>query len=173
MREKPDYEKYPVSNEEMGKRYKNWTVSLGHQMAMMYKVGKEVGGEAFVEKLKEAYRAFGKSLVPLFMKQSGTRQEDFKDCIGLGRLLDTIDDSLANFWDGYEENSPKVFEKKILTCPLTEAWSTEPDLCAVMLHEMFGGVLETLNPKFKSDGFKKLLVCGDKCCHYRMELLEE
>ena len=173
MKEVPAYKKYPVSEEEMGKRYKNWTESLGIQMAMMYKVGKEVGGDEFVEKLKEAYRALGKSLVPLFMKQSGTKPEDFKDCIGLGKLIDTIDDSLANFWDGYEENSPKAFEKKILTCPLTDAWSSEPDLCAVMLHEMFGGVLETLNPKFKSDGFKKLLVRGDTCCHYRMELEED
>jgi len=51
MKEVPPYKNYPVSEEEMGKRYKNWTESLGIQMAMMYRVGKEVGGEAFVEKL--------------------------------------------------------------------------------------------------------------------------
>lgn len=173
MKKVPKYKDYPVDETQMGKRYKNWTNSLALQMVMMYRVGKEVGGEAFVEKLKAEYRKFGENMVPIMMKLSGTTEQDFKDCIGLGKFIDYIDDSLANFWDGYEENSPKVFEKKILTCPLTELWSQEPDLCEVMLHEMFGGVLKTLNPKFKSEGFKQLLVKGDNCCHYRMELEEE
>ena len=48
MAETPDYEKYPVSDEEMGIRYKNWTETLARQMVTLYRVGKEVGGAKFV-----------------------------------------------------------------------------------------------------------------------------
>ncbi len=46
MPEKPEYENYPVSDEVMGKRYKNWTEGLARQMVVLYKIGKEVGGES-------------------------------------------------------------------------------------------------------------------------------
>lgn len=55
MKEIPDYEKYPASDEEMCKRYKNWTNTLAAQMVVMYRVGKEFGGDQFVEKMKEEF----------------------------------------------------------------------------------------------------------------------
>jgi hypothetical protein len=173
MKETPDYEKYPVSDEEMGKRYKNWTMSLATQMVLLYKVGKDIGGDKFVERLKEEYRKQGRKDAAMWMKLSGSKPEDFKDCLGLPKLQDFIDDRFANFWNGYIENTPKAFEKELNTCPLTKIWSNEPDLCEVLLRENFRGVLETLNPKFKSDGFTKLLTKGDKCCRFRIEMGDE
>jgi hypothetical protein len=173
MKETPDYEKYPVSEEEMGKRYKNWTMSLARQMVTLFAVGKEVAGEKFVERLKEVYREQGRNDAYMWMKLSGAKPEDFKDCTGLPKLQDFIDDSFANFWDGYVEATPRAIEKELNTCPLTKIWSKEPDLCAVLLHENFSGVLETLNPKFKGKGFSKLLTRGDKCCRFRIELEDE
>lgn len=173
MKEVPAYEKYPVSEEEMGKRYRNWTMSLARQMVTLYQVGKEIGGEKFVDRLKEVYREQGRKDAFMWMKLSGSKPEDFKDCQGLPRLQDFIDDGFANFWNGYIENSPQAFEKELNTCPLTKIWSAEPDLCAVLLRENFAGVLETLNPKFTSDGFSKLLTRGDSCCRFRIELKED
>ncbi|MBN1664555.1 MAG: hypothetical protein JW943_13220 [Deltaproteobacteria bacterium] len=173
MKETPDYEKYPISEEEMGKRYKNWVLSLATQMLIVYRVGKKVGGEEFIEELKEAYRNQGRKDAHMWMKACGSKPEDFKDCLGLPRLQDFIDDRFANFWDGYIENTPKAFEKELNTCPLTKLWSNEPDLCGVFLAENFKGVAEVLNPKFKPKGFSKLLTKGDKCCRYRIELEEE
>ncbi|MBN1652311.1 MAG: hypothetical protein JXA30_00895 [Deltaproteobacteria bacterium] len=170
MKEKPSYEKYPVSEEEMGKRYKNWTMSLARQMVTLYQVGKEVAGEKFVERLKEVYREQGKKDAYMWIKFSGSKPEDFKDCLGLPKLQDFIDDSFANFWNGYIESTAEAFEKELNTCPVAKIWSQEPELCSVLLRENFRGVLETLNPKFKSDGFLKLLTWGDNCCRFRIEL---
>ena len=170
MKEKPDYEIYPVSEEEMGKRYKNWTESLAIQMAVVYQVGKEVGGEEFVEKLKEAYRGLGKLQAPMFMKMAGCAPEDFKDVRGIGKVSDTIDNRYANFWDGYIENSPTAFEKEIKTCPVAGAWANTPEICEVYLYELFKAMGEELNPDYKFLGFSKLLPKGDNCCRYRIEI---
>lgn len=170
---KPEYEKYPVSEEEMGKRYKNWTKSLAMQMAVLYKVGKEVGGEEFVEKLKEAYRDMGRKQAPMFMKVTGTETDDFKDVRGISKIANYIDDGFANFWDGYIENTPQAFEKELTTCPVAKAWSETPELCEVHLFEMFKAMGETLNSKYKFQGFSKLLPKGDNCCRYRIEMENE
>ena len=123
MKEKPAYEKYPISEEEMGKRYRNWTMSLARQIVTVYKVAKEIGGEKFVERLKEVVREEGKRDAAMWMKMSGTKPEDFKDCMGLPKLQDCIDDTFANFWDGYIENTPMAFEKELNTCPIARIWS--------------------------------------------------
>ena len=36
MKEVPEFEKYPVSEAKMGKRYKNWTEGLANQMIVLY-----------------------------------------------------------------------------------------------------------------------------------------
>jgi hypothetical protein len=43
----------------MCQRYKNWTQQLARHVVMAYNVGKEVGGEAYVERLKEEFRVAG------------------------------------------------------------------------------------------------------------------
>lgn len=172
MKETPSYEKYNVSEEEMGKRYKNWTEALARQMVVLYRVGKEVGGEKFVERLKEEYYKDGQKSVKMWMSLTGTTPEDFKDCRGLSKVMDFINDHFANFWDGYVENTPKAFEVELKTCPVAKQWSKEPELCEILLAESLKGLLAGLNPKFKTKGFTKLLTKGDNCCRYRIELTE-
>ena len=105
------------------------------------------------------------------MAATGTTKEDFKDCSGgLPRIWDSIDDSMANFWDGYVENTATAFEKEVKTCPVAKQWSDEPEFCGVILKEFLKGVADELNPKFNTDGFSKLIVKGDDCCRYRFEL---
>jgi hypothetical protein len=170
MADVPEYENYPVSEEEMGKRYRNWTEALARMVVTLYRVGKEVGGEAFVERLKEKYHEDGKKGASLWMALSGARPEDFGDCMGLPRLQDKIDDTFANFWDGYVENTPQAFEKELKTCPVARIWSKEPDLCEVMLGASLAGMAEELNPRFKTEGFSKLLSKGDHVCRFRVEM---
>ncbi|MFX1236099.1 MAG: hypothetical protein ACFFAS_20195 [Promethearchaeota archaeon] len=173
MKKVPEYENYPVSEEEMGKRYKNWVDSLSRQVVTIYKIGKEIGGEKFVERLKKEYRELGHRDAKIWMKLSGSKPEDFKDCLALPKLCDFIDDRFANFWNGYVENTPKAFEKELYTCPVTKPWSEVPELCEVIIAENVKGITETLNPKFKTEGFTKLLTKGDKCCRYRVEMEED
>lgn len=170
MEEAPAFERYPVSEEEMGKRYKNWTEALSRMVVTLYRIGREVGGEEFVERLREEYARQGKKGAALWMTLSGSRPEDFADCLGLPKLQDCIDDTFANFWDGYVENTPQAFEKELQTCPVARNWSKEPDLCEVMLGESLRAMVEELNPKFKTEGFSKLLSKGDPVCRFRVEL---
>ena len=137
---------------------------------LIYRVGKEVGGERFVERIKEEYFNMGKNLAGMIKKKSGAKEEDFKDClVGLPKVFNYIDDANANFWDGYIENTPRAFEKEIKTCPLARPWSEEPEICDILLDEFGRGVANALNPKFKTSGFSKLLVKGDNVCRYRIE----
>jgi hypothetical protein len=171
MKEVPEYEKYPVSEAEMGKRYKNWTEGLANQMMVLYRVGKETGGDKFVERLKEEYFKIGQGRARSLMKLTGTTEEDYKDCFkNLPNICNLIDDAMANFWDGYVERTANAFEKEIKTCPVVKQWSKEPEICDVLLREFVKGVANELNPKFKTEGFSKLLVSGDNCCRYRVEL---
>jgi hypothetical protein len=171
MKEVPEFEKYPVSTEEMGKRYKNWTEGLAMQMMVLYRVGKELAGDTFVKRLKEEYFKIGRNRARSLMALSGTTKEDYKDCLrSLPKICDFIDDSAANFWDGYVENTANAFEKEIKTCPVVKQWSEEPEICDVLLREFVKGVAHELNPEYKTDGFSKLLVKGDSCCRYRVEL---
>ncbi len=166
----PEFEKYPVSDEEMGRRYKNWTEALSRQVVTLYRIGKEVGGEEFVERLRQEFHRQGKKGAPILAAMAGCHPEDFADCAGLMKLQDFIDDNFANFWDGYVENTPSALEKELKTCPVARNWSREPDLCEVMLASSFVGMLEELNPSFKTEGFSCLLTKGDSCCRYRIEM---
>ncbi|WP_287154296.1 hypothetical protein [Candidatus Solincola tengchongensis] len=172
VKEVPDYERYPVSEEEMGKRYRNWTEVLARQVVTLYRVGREVGGEEFVQRLREEFYRQGKKGASMWMALSGTRPEDFADCTGLPRLQDTIDDAFANFWDGYVESTPHAFEKELKTCPVARIWSREPDICEIMIAASLVGMLEELNPRFRTTGFTKLLTKGDPVCRFRVELAE-
>jgi aspartate-semialdehyde dehydrogenase len=173
MKKVPEFEKYPVSPEEMGKRYKNWTDGMAYQMMVLYRVGKETGGENFIKRLKEEYFKIGQNTALALKSHAGAKREEFQDCSGaLPNICNSIDDSMANFWDGYIENTAKAFEKEIKTCPVARQWSKEPEFCDIMFGELVKGVAHALNPQFKTDGFSKLLVKGDNCCRYRIEMNE-
>lgn len=169
MKEKPAYEKYPVSDEEMGKRYKNWMQVLALYVVMAYDTGKEVGGDEYVRRMKEKFHAMGRDSARMWMKRSGSGPEDLTDCRGLPRLQDCMDDTFANFWHGYIENSPEAFEKEVYTCPVAGIWSRQPELCEILLNASMCGMMEALNPKFQPKGFSKLLVKGDSTCRFRVE----
>lgn len=168
MKEIPESEKYPVSENEMGKRYKNWTKLLARQVLLLYRLGKEVGGEKFIERLKEESYKTGQDAAKRAMKSSDA---DFKDCSGsLPKFFDSIDDSLGNFWDGYVENTTNAFEKEVKTCPVAKTWLEEPELCETIFAEQLRGLINQINPKFKTDGFSKLMPKGDNVCRYRVEM---
>jgi len=154
MKEIPGYENYPVDDEVLGKRYKNWMEALARQMITIYRVGEEVGGEKFVERLKEEYYQQGWKGAEMWMALSGTKLEDFHDCMALPKVHDLIDDTYANYWDGYVEHTPSAFEKELKTCPVAKLWSREPELCEVLLGASLKGMAGKMNPKFKTSGFK-------------------
>ncbi|MEE9913097.1 MAG: hypothetical protein K4571_15395 [Deltaproteobacteria bacterium] len=170
MREIPDYEKYPLGDEEMCRRFKNWTETLAGQLVIMYRVGKKYGGEKFVKEMKEEFFQIGKMTARRWIAANGIKEEDSPDCTTLARVQDFIDDRYANFWDGYIECTPRAFEKEIKTCPITKAMSVDPEYCEVLVAESYKGLLAGLNPKFKTDGWLKLLPKGDKCCRLRATL---
>lgn len=169
MKEIPAYENYPISEEEMGKRYKNWMQVLALYVVMAYDTGKEVGGEAYVKKMKEKFHAMGQKSARMWMKRSGSRPEDMADCLGIPKLQDCMDDTFANFWHDYIETTPEAFEKEVYTCPVAGIWSQQPELCEILLNASMCGMMESLNPKFQPKGFSKLLVKGDSTCRFRVE----
>lgn len=59
MQDIPEYEKYPISEEEMGKRYKNWMEALARYLVVAYNIGKEVGGDKYVERMREEFYKIG------------------------------------------------------------------------------------------------------------------
>ncbi|MGV8058011.1 MAG: hypothetical protein AB2L12_08325 [Smithellaceae bacterium] len=172
MKEVPDYEKYPVSEEEMGRRYKQWAEWLAGQMIIFYDVGKEVGGEKFVQRLTEEYYKFGRKGAKMWPAVTGTKPEDYTNCQALLKLQDFIDDSFGNFWNGHVENSPQAFEKELYTCPMARQFSKKPEICEILISETMKGMFEAMNPKFDFKGFSKLLTKGDKVCRFRVELKE-
>ena len=106
----------------------------------------------------------------MWMSLTSTTKEDFKDYSNLPKVHDLIDDTFANYWDGYIEQTPKAFEEKLKTCPVAKPWSKEPELCEILLGESLKGLVTELNPKFKTAGFSKLLPKGDSVCRFRVEL---
>jgi hypothetical protein len=172
MKEIPEYEKYPISEEEMGKHYKAWMINLANQVAYLFKLGKEMNGDAFVERVKSDFAMQGQMSAPYWMKKSGTTPDDFEDCTNIPKVQDAIDTLYANFWDGYIENTPQAFEKEVTTCPVAKPWCQEPDICDVMLGSFESGLMKGLNPKFSPKGFSKLLVKGESSCRFRVEFEE-
>jgi len=72
MDEKPAFEEYPVSEEEMGRRYKNWVEVLSRQVVTLYRIGREVGGEEFVQRLSEEFHRQGKKGAAMLVAMSGS-----------------------------------------------------------------------------------------------------
>jgi len=163
--------KYPVSQEEMGKKYKTWTESLARYVVWLYRIGKETGGEKFVEKVKEKFFEEGLKSSKGLMEMTGTSPDDFKNCGNVYKVWDTIDETAANYWHGYVENSPKAFEKELYTCPGAKAYSKEPEICSLCIESWCKGVVKGLNPKFDMS-FSKLMPNGDNVCRYRVEIKE-
>lgn len=159
-----------LNKPNMEERYRTWVESLARYTVMAFQVGKELAGETYLKRLEEEFYKAGARSAKHWRELSGVKEAD-PDCIGLGKIMDTIDDSFANWWDGYVQNSPKGFEKHILTCPVAKAWSRAPELCTRMIAASWRGLINTLNPKATTT-WNEFLPAGDKTCHYRIEIKE-
>jgi hypothetical protein len=156
----------------MRQRYKAWAENLASLVALMVVIGEEVGGEQFLRKVEEAIFEGSKLDVERHKEAAGIAEtETAPDCLAIGRLLDIIDDSLANFWDGYIEKSPKVFEKRVVTCPVAEAFSMAPVICERVIASGLKGYVKALNPKAQVR-FTDLMPKGDDACRYRIEITD-
>jgi len=153
---------------DMGEKYKNWMNALVWQVVIAIKVGEEVAGEAYLEKLEKAFYDFGVRTAGHWKEASDIKEEK-PDCVALGKIMDTIDGSFANWWDGYVENSPKVFEKHVNNCPVAMTLKFAPEFCERVVPATLNGILQTLNPK-ATIAFDSFMSKGDKTCHYRMEV---
>ena len=104
------------NTEGMEKRYKAWAENMAGLVALLVTIGQEVGGEEFLRKVEAAVFEGSKADAQKWKDAAGIGEtESTPDCLTIGRVFDAMDDSLANFWDGYIEKSPKVFEKRVFT----------------------------------------------------------
>jgi hypothetical protein len=156
----------------MRQRYKTWAENLASLVALMVVIGEEVGGEEFLRRVEEAIFEGSKVDVERHKEAAGIAEtETSPDCVAIGRLLDIIDDSLANFWDGYIEKSPRVFEKRVVTCPVAEAFSMAPVVCERIIASGLKGYVKGLNPKAEVR-MTELMSKGDDACQYRIEIMD-
>ncbi|MCX6000266.1 MAG: hypothetical protein NTU41_11965 [Chloroflexi bacterium] len=146
--------------------YKNWMNSLAWWATIMYRAGKETGGEVFVRKVEAEFHQMGKRQGEILRSRL---QVEEVDCTTIGRIMDGIDKSFGNYWDGYIENSPGGFEKLITTCPVADTLSRAPEICTRLLYACAQGIVIGINPdaKFRMD---EIISKGDKVCHVRIEL---
>jgi len=160
------------NTENMERRYRNWAENLAGLVVLLVSIGEETGGEAFLQRVEEAIYEGSKLDVQKHKDAAGITDTDTPaDCLVLGRLMDAVDDSLANFWDGYEEKSPTALEKRVVTCPVAEAFSLAPIVCERIIAAGAKGYIHALNPKAKFR-FKELMPKGDDVCSYRIDIQE-
>ena len=160
------------NTENMAQRYKKWAENLSYMVATMANIGQETGGEAFLQKVEEAIFEGGKANAQWLKDTAGVGEsETAVDCHKIGQVFDAMDDSLANFWDGYVEKSPKVLEKRLVTCPVAQGFSLSPVVCERLILAGAKGLLKALNPK-ATIHFTEFLPNGDDACCYRIEVEE-
>jgi len=160
------------NTENMAERYKAWAENMASLVALVLTIGQEVGGEQFLSKVEEAVFEGSKLDVQRWKDIAGIGEtETAPDCLAIGKVMDAMDDSLANFWDGYVEKSPVAFEKRVVTCPVAEAFSLAPVVCERVIASGARGLVQALNPK-ANFRFIELIPKGDDACHYRIEITD-
>ena len=160
------------NTENMEERYRNWAENMASLVALMTVIGQETGGEEFLRRVEETIFEGSKLDVQRYKDAAGIGETETEpDCLILGKLMDAVDDSLANFWDDYVEKSPKVFEKRVVTCPVAHAFAMAPVVCERIIAAGARGYLKALNPKAEIE-FTELIPKGDDACRYRIEIQE-
>lgn len=160
------------NTENMEERYKAWAENMAGLVSLLVTVGQEVGGDQFLNKVEEAIFEGSKLDAQKWKDAAGIEEtETTLDCLKIGKVFDKMDDSLANFWDGYIEKSPKAFEKRVVTCPVAEGFSIAPVVCERFILSGAQGLLKALNPK-ATFRFTELMPNGDDACCYRIEIEE-
>ena len=158
------------NTDNMEGRYRAWAENMASLVALMAIIGQETGGEEFIRRVEETIFEGSKLDVQKYKDAAGITDTDTPaDCLTLGKLMDAVDDSLANFWDGYVEKSPNVFEKEVVTCPVAEAFSLAPVVCERIIASGARGYIKAVNPK-ADIRFEKLIPKGDDVCRYRIEI---
>ena len=158
------------NTENMETRYKAWAENMAGLVALLVTIGQEVGGEEFLRKVEEAVFEGSKADAQKWKDAAGIgTTEATLDCLKIGQVFDAMDDSLANFWDGYVEKSPKAFEKRVFTCPVADAFSLAPIICERIVASGGQGLAKALNPK-ATFRFTELMPKGDDACGYRIEI---
>jgi len=158
--------------ENMEKRYRAWAENLASLVALLVTIGQETGGEEFMQKVEEAVFEGSKADARKWKDAAGIGESETElDCTKICQVFDAMDDSLANFWDGYVEKTPRALEKRVVTCPVAEAFSLAPVVCERLILGGAQGLLKALNPK-ATFRFKELMPKGDDACCYRIEIGE-
>ncbi len=150
----------------MEEAYHNWMINLAQWVTVMVQVGKEVAGETFLNRLEEVFYKGGLTLGAQQHSRLGIAGTD---CAAIGRIFDAVDESLANYWDGYVENSASAFEKHLTTCPVAEVFSRAPEICTRLMAAGGRGLATSVDPNatFRMD---ECMAEGDRTCHYRVEI---
>ena len=141
--------------------YKNWMELLSTWMIATLKVGKELSGEIFFQKLEEEFHKLG--VAGLEKLPISHTAEMGKDCKMIGKICDTVDELYGNPWDGYLENSQTGFEKHLLSCPVSDLLSQAPEICTRLLPALANGMVSAINPDAKIKFYE--------CLCYRKKIL--
>lgn len=158
------------NTENMEKRYRAWAENLAGLVVLLVSIGQEVGGEEFLQKVEEAVFEGSKADAQKWKDVAGIGESETSlDCHKIAQVFDAMDDTLANFWDGYTEKSPKALEKRVVTCPVAEPFSLAPIICERLILGGAQGLLKALNSK-AAFRFKELMPNGDDACCYRIEI---
>ncbi|MFC1944827.1 hypothetical protein ACFLX5_05005 [Chloroflexota bacterium] len=147
--------------------YKNWMETLAKWVTMMFRVGKEVAGETYVQNLEKEFHKYGVKVGPSYAAQMG---ETGTDCISIGRILDKSDESLGCYWEGHIENSATAYEKRVISCPVAQTLSREPEICLRLLNSSAQGIINSINPNARYYPMDECIANGDNSCHARVEL---
>jgi len=147
--------------------YKNWMEQLSTWIITILKVGKELSGETYLQKLEKEFHKLGAAGFEAL--QIPPTAEMGTDCKTIGKICDTVDEIFGNPWDGYVENSPTGFEKHLLSCPVTDILSQAPEICTRLVPALANGMASAINPH-ATIKFYECLSKGDKTCHYRVEI---
>ena len=146
--------------------YKNWMNTLAQWLTVMYTSGKETGGEAFVQKVEAELRRT--SMNEGERLRSRLQTED-ADCTRIGEIMNGIDRSMGDYWDGYVENSPTGLEKHITTCPVAHILSRAPEVCTPFMEASGNGLVAGINPN-ATLRMDTAMSQGAKACHVRIEM---
>lgn len=155
--------------QETEKLLKRGLVGIAGQLVMAIKLGKEMGGAAYMQRLEEEYQKSGYELAPIFAHVAGLKENE-TDAMALGKIIDYIDSTFDCQWE-YIEQSPKVFEKRVYTCPVAKTYKEVPEICDRLGMVMVREALNRINPK-SSFIAKESLPSGGKACHVRIEIEE-
>lgn len=155
--------------QETEKLLKRGLVGIARQLVMAIKLGREMGGAAYMQRLEEECQKNGYEAAPIFAHIAGLKENE-ADAIALGKIADYIDSTFDCQWE-YIEQSPKVFEKRVHTCPVASTYKEVPEICDRLGMAMVREVLKRINPK-SSFIVKESLPSGGKACHFRIEIEE-